>query len=209
MISIMQYIYATHKSPQHRWLALVAQTFVCATLLILKKERFMPRRSILSKSELDSFFALPDLKDDLIRFYTFNESDISIIKQRRGEANRLGFAVQLCYMRYPGIFLSIDESPNVSLLRMVSNQLKIPVNAFDEYGQRAETRRDHLLELQSIFGFQPFTKQHYRPSVRQIELLARDTDKGVLLATELVESLRRQNILLPSPNVIERICAEG
>jgi TnpA family transposase len=169
----------------------------------------MPRRSILSKFELDSFFALPDLKDDLIRFYTFSESDISIIKQHRGEANRLGFALQLCYMRYPGVFLNAGESPHISLLRMVSMQLKIPVGVFEEYGQRAETRRDHLLELQTIFGFQPFTMQHYRSSVRQIKLLARDTDKGILLATELVDNLRRQNILLPSPNVIERICAEA
>lgn len=35
------------------------------------------------------------------------------------------------------------------------------------------------------------------------------SDKGFVLATELVEGLRRQNILLPSPGVIERICAEA
>ncbi|WP_428997391.1 DUF4158 domain-containing protein, partial [Pseudomonas aeruginosa] len=36
------------------------------------------------------------------RHYTFSESDLSIIRQRRGPANRLGFAVQLCYLRFPG-----------------------------------------------------------------------------------------------------------
>nr|WP_231993532.1 DUF4158 domain-containing protein [Pseudomonas syringae] len=39
--------------------------------------------------------------------------------------------------------------------------------------------------------------------------LAWQSDKGFVLATELVEGLRRQNILLPSPGVIERICAEA
>ncbi len=55
----------------------------------------MPRRSILSAAERESLLALPDSKDDLIRHYTFNDTDLSIIRQRRGPANRLGFAVQL------------------------------------------------------------------------------------------------------------------
>ena len=58
----------------------------------------MPRRSILSAAERESLLALPDTKDDLIRHYTFSDTDLSIIRQRRGPANRLGFAVQLCYL---------------------------------------------------------------------------------------------------------------
>ena len=58
----------------------------------------MPRRSILSSAERDSLVALPDAKDEFIRHYTFTETDLSIILQHRGPANRLGFAVQLCYM---------------------------------------------------------------------------------------------------------------
>ncbi|EBV3200637.1 hypothetical protein DOH80_25485, partial [Salmonella enterica subsp. enterica serovar Virchow] len=65
----------------------------------------MPRRSILSATERESLLALPDAKDELIRHYTFNETDLSVIRQRRGAANRLGFAVQLCYLRFPGTFL--------------------------------------------------------------------------------------------------------
>ena len=169
----------------------------------------MPRRSILSVTERDSLFALPESKDELIRLYTLNESDLSIIRQHRGAANRLGFAVQLCYMRYPSVIFGANDTPYKPLLQIVAEQLKISPSAWIDYGQREKTRREHLLELQAIFGFQPFTMQHYRPSVRQLESMARDTDKGILLATELVESLRRQNILLPSPNVIERICAEA
>jgi TnpA family transposase len=70
----------------------------------------VPRRSILSATERESLLALPDAKDELIRHYTFNESDLSVIRQRRGPANRLGFAVQLCYLRFPGIFLGADVS---------------------------------------------------------------------------------------------------
>lgn len=44
--------------------------------------------------------ALPDSDDELIRHHTFNEADLSL--QRRGDANRLGVAVQLCLLRFPG-----------------------------------------------------------------------------------------------------------
>lgn len=40
----------------------------------------MPRRSILSAAERESLLALPDTKDELIRHYTFSESDLSIIR---------------------------------------------------------------------------------------------------------------------------------
>ena len=105
----------------------------------------MPRRSILSATERDSLLALPDAKDELIRQYTFNETDLSIIRQRRGPANRLGFAIQLCYLRFPGVILGVDELPFPPLLRMVAAQLKVPVESWEEYGQREQTRREHLI----------------------------------------------------------------
>ena len=169
----------------------------------------MPRRSILSSSERDSLLALPDSKDELIRHYTFNETDLSIIRQHRGSANRLGFAVQLCYMRYPGVTLAAEAEPFRPLLLMVANQLKVPHDSWPEYGQRAETRREHLLELQTVFGFQSFTTMnHYRSAVHSLDELAWQTDKGIVLATSLVESLRQKSVLLPTLDVIERICAE-
>src|SRR3546814_9584875 len=59
-------------------------------------------------------------QDDLIRYYTFNDSDLSLIRQRRGDANRLGFAVQLCLLRYPGYALRSEEhtSELQSLMRI-------------------------------------------------------------------------------------------
>ena len=62
----------------------------------------MPRRSVLTPAERTSLLALPTTNDELIRHYTFSEFDLASIRQRRGNHNRLGFAVQLCYLRYPG-----------------------------------------------------------------------------------------------------------
>lgn len=169
----------------------------------------MPRRSILSAAERESLLALPDIKDDLIRHYTFSDSDLSIIRQRRGPANRLGFAVQLCYLRFPGVILGVNEPPFPSLLKLVADQLKVSIESWDEYGKREQTRREHLVELQTVFGFQPFTMSHYRQAVHTLTELAMQTDKGVVLASALIEHLRRQSVILPALSAVERASAEA
>ncbi|MBU2821979.1 DUF4158 domain-containing protein, partial [Acidithiobacillus caldus] len=169
----------------------------------------MPRRSILSAAERDNLLALPDAKEELIRHYTFSDTDLSSIRQRRGPANRLGFAVQLCYLRFPGVILGADEPPFPPLLKLVADQLKIGIESWGEYGQREQTRREHLVELQMEFGFQPFTMSHYRQAVQLLTELAMQTDKGIVLASALIEHLRRQSIILPALNAIERASAEA
>jgi hypothetical protein len=47
------------------------------------------------RHERDNLMALPEGEYDLIRYYTFTESDLFLIRQRR-DVNRLGFAAQLC-----------------------------------------------------------------------------------------------------------------
>jgi hypothetical protein len=110
-------------------------------------------------------------------------------------------------MRYPGVALEARGEPFAPLLNIVAAQLKVPVERWAEYGQRAETRREHALELQAIFGFKSFTMRHHRAGVRSLEELAWQTDKGIVLAS--VEELRRVQVLLPTLNNIERICAEA
>lgn len=165
---------------------------------------------MLTAAERDSLLGLPEAQAELIRHYALNATDLAIIRQHRGAANRLGYAVQLAMMRFPGIALGGREHPPRSLLEIVADQLKVPVESWEEYGrQRAETRREHALELQARFGFKPFTMRHYRAGVRSLEEIASQTDKGIVLATALIEDYRRQKVLLPTLNNIERIAAEA
>jgi hypothetical protein len=45
-----------------------------------------------------------------------------------------------------------------------------------------------LVELQTVFGFKPFTMSHYRQAVHTLTELALQTDKGIVLASTLVEN---------------------
>src|SRR5260221_9458191 len=79
----------------------------------------MPRRYILTASER-VLVAIPTDETALIRLYTLSEQDLSVIKQRRGDANRLGFAVFLCCLRYPGYAPPEGEDPPHTFLTMIS-----------------------------------------------------------------------------------------
>jgi TnpA family transposase len=62
----------------------------------------MPRRSFFSPAERATLLQPPQSEEEFARRYTFSETDLSLIRQRRGDANQLGFAVQLCLLRFPG-----------------------------------------------------------------------------------------------------------
>jgi TnpA family transposase len=62
----------------------------------------MPRPSILCTAERETLLAYPTVEEDVNRYYLLSESDLSLIAQRRGDENRLGMAVQMCLLRFPG-----------------------------------------------------------------------------------------------------------
>lgn len=169
----------------------------------------MPRRSILSAAERDSLLAFPDTQDELIRNYTFSESDLSLIRQRRGDANRLGIAVQLCLLRFPGQGLLPDDTVPMPLLHWIGQQLQIEPTCWPQYAERDETRREHLLELRAYLGMEPFGKVHHRQAIHTTTKLALQTDKGIVLVNNVIDTLRHRHIILPTLDVVERICAEA
>ena len=77
------------------------------------------------------------------RYYTFNTHDLAVIRRRRGDHNRLGFAVQLCYVRFPGQLLAVGEPPYAPILAMAAAQLKVPTGIWSFYAERDQTRREH------------------------------------------------------------------
>ena len=169
----------------------------------------MPRRSILSSTERESLLALPDTTDELIRHYTFNDPDLSLIRQRRGDANRLGVAVQLCLLRFPGQGLLPNAIVPIPLLQWIGQQLRLDPVCWPQYAAREETRREHLLELRAYLGVKPFSLAHYRQAVHATTELAMQTDKGIVLASSVLDFLHQRHVILPTLDVVERVCAES
>ncbi len=123
---------------------------------------------------------LPDSQDDLIRYYTFNESDLSLISQRRGDANRLGFAIQLCLLRYPGFALATDTSIPDTMIQWAAHQIRADAKAWAAYAERDVTRREHGQQLRTYLGLSTFGLTDFRSLVRELTGLAMQTDKGLV-----------------------------
>ena len=103
----------------------------------------MSRQPLLTATERENLLALPTDESELIRLTTFSDQDIQLINQHRGDASRLGFAIQLCYLRYPGRVLEDGESPPPALLKEVAKHLKVSASQWPQYFQRGTTRREH------------------------------------------------------------------
>ena len=69
----------------------------------------MARRTILTGRQRSALFSLPQLEADLLRHYTLSDEDLQHIEARRRPRNKLGFALQLCVLRYPGRLLAPGE----------------------------------------------------------------------------------------------------
>jgi TnpA family transposase len=167
----------------------------------------MPRRTILSEAEREKLRALPNSQDELIRYYTLNALDLALIRQRRNDHNRLGFAIQLCYLRYPGYALPIGEEVSPSLLSYVGKQLEIKESCWSKYAQRQETRREHLQILRVYLGLSSFSLKTFRITLKVLADVALQTDKGMILAKYVLDYLRDENVIIPPLRVIERLCA--
>lgn len=85
----------------------------------------MPRRRMLTTAQLEALLALPTEEADLIRHYTLDPDDHADIARRRGEHNRLGFALQLCALRYPGRVIRPGETVPLAVIRFLAEQLDI------------------------------------------------------------------------------------
>ena len=94
----------------------------------------MAKRKLLKIQDRHALFDIPTDEDSLIRRYFLSSADRLEIEVRRREHNRLGFAVQLCLMRYPGRPLLANETPPRAMLNYVAEQIGADPASFGLYG---------------------------------------------------------------------------
>lgn len=168
----------------------------------------MALREFLSSSQRDALEAIPLDRAGLIEHYVLSDQDLSLIRRRRGAQNRLGLAVQLALLRYPGRALLPDETPPPELLTFLARQFGLSAGAWTSYAERDETRREHLAELQLHYGLRSFSIGHYRSLATWLIPTALQTNRGVVLVKAGIDELRRRSVVVPRLAVLERLCAE-
>ena len=169
----------------------------------------MARRELLTDDERGRLFGIPEEEAGLIRHYTLSPAEFDLAADRRGSRNRLGFAVQLCLLRYPGFGLRADEAVPAALLTYLAHQLGLPAAVFLDYSRRVQTRLDHAGEISSYLGLRPFIRADLPVALNLATSAAWSTDKGEPIARAIVDGLRAAKIILPATDTIERAGLAG
>ena len=71
----------------------------------------MARRELLTDEERRALFGIPADPDGLAKCFTLSRADRDLVAARRGDASRLGYAVQLALLRHPGTTLANLNQP--------------------------------------------------------------------------------------------------
>jgi TnpA family transposase len=118
----------------------------------------MARRKLLNDVQWAGLLLPPTDEREIVRHYTLSDEDLAVVAGERGDHNRIGFALTLCYLRLPGRALGIGETPPLPLIRFVAKQLGVEPEAFAAYARRDQTRRGHLAELSRTLGCEAFER---------------------------------------------------
>jgi len=165
----------------------------------------MARRRLLSADSWAPLLGSPSDEREIARHYTLAREDFDLIEAKRGGANRLGFAIVLLYLRYPGRVLDVGEVPPGAVIAYVAHQLGISDDAFASYAKRDLTRREHVAEAMRAGGFRPFDRAAAHTAVAFLTSAAQTIVRPGQLAGILVEELRRTRVALPTPSVLEAV----
>jgi hypothetical protein len=140
-----------------------------------------------------------------VRYWLLTPEELRRRQARRREHNRLGFAVQLCLLRYPGWPLSPDGRPPQNLLAFVAEQLGADTAEIDEYAARDQTRREHLQMLCQEYRFRSYGSSPSLLLRHHLEAEALSTDSAFTLLEAALKWLRERRILWPALATLESL----
>ena len=166
----------------------------------------MPGR-VFTETERRRLGAFPSeiSEPDLIRYFTLSESDLEFVRQQRGDHNRLGFALQLCALRYLGFCPDDIAAAPSAPIAFVADQLQVAPGALHDYGARPQTRTGHLQQIQRHLGFHDATREDLRALANWLLARALEHDKSGLLFQLACEHLRAEKIVRPGVTRLERL----
>jgi TnpA family transposase len=144
----------------------------------------------------------------LARYFHLDDTALKIVKQRRGDHNRLGFAVQLCTVRFLGTFLINPIDVPLSVVAYLALQLDISSpDCLPRYLARPTTHWEHAQLIKQLYGYQDFSSQPYQWRLqRWLYERAWVSDESPSVLFDLTTARLIENkILLPGVTVLIRL----
>jgi hypothetical protein len=152
---------------------------------------------------------------DLGRFFTLTPHDLEIVVQQRGDHNRgptgRGFALQLCTLHYLGFIPNNLLNPPPAVVRLLAHQLGVSSEVLQAYGEREQTRSDHLAQILPHLGYRRISPHDLAEIEAWLVERALEHDQPTFLLHTVTAPkgppLRWDRIVRPGLTTLERIVA--
>ena len=114
----------------------------------------------LTREQQDSYgtYSQAPSPEQFFRYFYFDDHDWAILSKRRGDHNRVGFAVQLGTMRFLGTFLNDPTKVPNDVINYIGKQFNISDSSCLERYKESEAHRhrDHTAEIKRLYGYHDF-----------------------------------------------------
>src|SRR6266567_5011386 len=145
--------------------------------------------------------------EQLALYFHLDDRDRALLESRRHAHTRLGFALQLCTVRFLGTFLSDPTDIPHNVVLTLASQLNIADLSILSRYREGEMRYDHVHEIMQEYGYQDFASQpeHFR-FLRWLYTRAWWSEERLTVLFDLAMArLIERKVLLPGVSVLERL----
>jgi len=152
-----------------------------------------------SAARLEAAEQLPETLDaeSLRKYFTLTERDLQEVAVCRGVVNKLGFAVQLCTLRWQGYFLGDTRGLPAPVLETLAHQLGLLPMSIDDYPQNEKTRWEHLERIRQHLRFQQCDDFQRQRLLKHLTETAQALPRSDALRQEAWRWLQEQRIVRP------------
>ncbi len=146
---------------------------------------------------------------ELERCFFLDDVDLGLIGKRRGDHNRLGFAVQLGTVRYLGLFLSDPTAVPAGAVDYIAKQIGVAdPSCLKHYLDRRPTRFAHAAEIADQYRYRDFNVVETDLAVWIGDRAWTTSDGPKALFHGAVVWLRDRRVLLPGRSRLARLVAQ-
>jgi hypothetical protein len=147
-------------------------------------------------------------RTELERFFFLDDADRALIEPKRRAHNRLGFAVQMTTVRFLGVFLDDPTDVPAEVVDYLAEQLGVADrSALKAYGERENTRLDHVRELRRVLEYTEFAESEAELRA-WVDARAWTTGEGPKALFDAAAGwLRERRVLLPGVTTLARLVA--
>ncbi|MEE8290422.1 MAG: DUF4158 domain-containing protein, partial [Candidatus Tectomicrobia bacterium] len=166
--------------------------------------------SFLTAAERERWLSFPDTipQDDLAVYFLLSDDDQREVNRHCEPPDRLGYALQLCTLRYLGFMpLDFKATPD-AVVRVLAEQLELAPSVLALYANR-RTQRTHRRYVQAYLGFRRVTPLDVYALQTWLVDRALEHDKPTLLLQLACEKLYRERIVRPGVTRLERFVASA